>query len=419
MKKLILAIVIFFGVQNIVYSQLSIAEAQRKARENYPLIQQYELMEKSKEYDISNANRGYLPQLFLSAKASYQSDVTEIPITFPGIDIPTLSKDQYQVVLELSQKIWDGGEARSQKNITKYGLEVEKQKIEVDLYTLRERVNQVFFGLILLDEQLNLNNLLKEEYKNSYNRVKALAENGMANQADVDAVRVEQLKCEQRNTELSATSESYRQMLSMLIGEVVEPNTQLIKPEIPLFDFNYTNNRAELRLFDAQNNLYDNMRKSINSINMFKIGLFAQGGYGKPGLNMFEDEFQPFFIGGVRLTWNISGLYIYNNNLKQLDVEKKKIDVQREVFLFNSNLQISQQQNEIKKMQKVIVSDAEIIQLRKNIKESAQIKMDNGTISATDLIREINAENMAKQEKMLHEIQLLINIENLKVTTNN
>jgi outer membrane protein TolC len=419
MKKQLLVITTCILLHPIAFAQLTLEEIQRKARENYPLVQQYELVEKTKEYDLSNANKGYLPQLLLSGKASYQSDVTEIPVTIPGIDISPLSKDQYQVVLELNQKLWDGGETRARKEIIKQGSEVEKQRIEVELYSLRERVNQLFFGAILLEEHVKLNLLLQDELENNYNKVKALTRNGMANQADIDAIRVEQLKSEQRNTELSAALDAYKQMLSLFIGEEITPETGLIKPEIALADFHYTNNRAELRLFDAQNQLYDNTRRSIHSVSLPKIGLFAQGGYGNPGLNMLKDSFQPYFIGGLRLTWNISGLYTRDNNLKQLDVNKQKTDVQRNTFLFNSNLQISQQQNEIKKMQQVIVSDDEIIQLRKKIKEATRIKMENGIASATDLVREINAENMAIQEKTVHEIQLLINIENLKTTTNN
>ena len=419
MKKQLLIITTCILLHPIVFAQLTLEEIQRKARENYPLVQQYELVEKTKEHDLSNANKGYLPQLLLSGKASYQSDVTKIPVTIPGIEVSSLSKDQYQVVLELNQTLWDGGETRAKKEMIKQSSEVEKQKIEVELYNLRERVNQLFFGAILLEEHVKLNRLLQDELENNYNKVKTLTRNGMANQADIDAIRVEQLKSEQRNTELSAALDAYKQMLSIFIGEEITPETRLIKPEIVLADFHYINNRAELRLFDVQDQLYDNTRRSIHSVSLPKIGLFTQGGYGNPGLNMLKDSFQPYFIGGMRLTWNISGLYTRDNNLKQLDVNKQKTDIQRNTFLFNTNLQISQQQNEIKKMQRMIASDDEIIQLRRNIKEATRIKMENGIVSATDLIREINAENMAVQEKIVHGIQLLINIESLKTTTNN
>ncbi len=417
MKQLIITCMLLLPLT--AFCQLSIEEVQNKARENYPLIRQYNLINHSEEYNLANANRGYLPQLSFSAKASYQSEVTQIPISLPGVDIPTLPKDQYQALIDLNQTIWDGGQIRSQKNITKYTAEVDRQKMEVDLYAIRDKVNNLFFGLILLNEQINLNNLLKEEYQNSYNQIYAQYQNGLANQSDLDAIQVEQLKCEQKEIELTATTEAYRQMLSYFIGEPVTENTQLIKPEIPLSDYNYINNRAELRLFDAQNNLYQTMRQSINAASMPRLGLYAQGGYGNPGLNILKDGFQAYYIAGVRLTWNISNLYTQSNKIKQLGLDQRNIEVQRDIFLFNADQQTIQQQSEIKKTQKMLASDDEIIQLRRNIKESAQIKMNNGTLSVSDLIREINAENVAIQEKTLHEIQLLINIENLKTTTNN
>jgi outer membrane protein TolC len=403
-----------------LFAQLTVEACYEKARNNYPQIRQYELTEKSKEYDLANANKGYLPQFSLSAKASWQSETVELPFSIPGIEFDGLPKDQYQVAVEVNQTIWDGGTIRSQKKITNYSSEVEKQKIEVELYALRERVNQLFFGILLLNEQLKQVDLLQEELKNSYNKISSLIESGLSNQSDLDVIRVEQLKANQRKTELQTTTKAYKEMLSFFIGETVSETTELIKPEI-LFSENtiQTNNRAELLLFDAQNNLFDSHKKSLNAFSMPKIGLFAQAGYGQPGLNMLKDEFSPFFIGGIRLNWNLGNLYTNNNSHRKIELSKQNVQIQRDIFLFNTNLKISQQSSEIRKMQEVIRSDDEIIMLRRNIKEATRIKMENGILSTTDLVREINAENTAIQGKILHEMQLLINIENLRITTNN
>lgn len=405
------------------YGQLTVEQCHQKARDNYPQIQQFQLVEKSKEFDLKNANRGYLPQFSLSAKATWQSDVTEIPfdqLPIPNFEFEGISKDQYQVAIELTQMIWDGGAIRSQKNTTQYSSEVEKQKIEVDLYLLKERVNQLFFGILLLEEQMRQNQLLQDEFQNSYDQIKALMENGMANQSDLDAVRVEQLKTLQREKQLRRTLITYKEMLSIFIGETISESTILTKPAIVLTESMYrTNNRAELQLFEAQKNLYSSQKKSINSLSMPRIALFAQGGYGKPGLDIFESEFAPYFMGGIRLNWNIGSFYTQENSKKKMDIQMQNVDVQKTTFLFNTNLATNQQLNEIRKMQETIEADDEIIQLRRNIKTAAHIKVDAGTLSTTDLIREINAENLAVQEKILHEMQLLINIENLKITTNN
>lgn len=418
MKKSIFIALLFWYFTS--YGQLTIEACQEKARNHYPQIRQFELVEKSKEFDLKNANRGYLPQFSLAAKATWQSEVTEIPIELPNVEFEGLSKDQYQAVIELNQTIWDGGAIHSQKNISKYASEVDRKKIEVDLYTIRERINQLYFGILLLEEQLKQNKLLQEEFLNSYNQIKGLMEGGMANQSDLDAVRVEQLKTIQREKELQHTMKSYKDMLSSFIDEAVTETATLIKPDLVLSSEMYlNNNRAELQLFDAQKTLFDYQKKSVNSLSMPKIGLFAQGGYGKPGLNILKSEFSPFFIGGIRLNWNIGSYYTQGNNVKKIEIQKQSVDVQKAIFLFNNNLQVEQQLNEIMKMQEIILSDDEIIQLRKSIKEAAYAKVDAGMLSTTDLIREINAENLVVQQKILHEMQLLINIEHLKIITNN
>ena len=173
--------------------ELTLEECQQQAREHYPLIKRYGLIEKTKEYNISNANKGYLPQLSLSAKASYQSEVTEIPFDLPGIDIRGMRKDQYQAMLQLDQVVWDGGNIHAQKTVTRAASEADKQKLEVDMYAINERVNQLFFGILLLEEQLNQNQSMQEELQRNYDNVKAYMANGIANQADLDAVKVEQL----------------------------------------------------------------------------------------------------------------------------------------------------------------------------------------------------------------------------------
>ena len=414
-------IIVFLSLFQITLSaQLTLDECHKKARENYPVIRQFELIEKAKNYDINSVNRGYLPQFSLSAKISYQSDVTQIPITIPNIHIEGMSKDQYQAILEMNQIIWDGGNIRAQKNISKYSSEIEKQQTEIELYTLKDRINQLFFGILLLEEQLKLNQILTNEFQNSYNRINELIKNGLANQSDLDAIKVEQLKTTQRRIELSSISKAYREMLSLFLDENVNETVTLIKPETDFWKTEtFHNRRPELSLFEAQSNLFENNKKIISASTMPKIGLFAQAGYGKPGLNMLKNEFSPFFIGGIRLNWNFGSFYTKELGIKKLDLNIEKTELFKEVFIFNSDIKVTHQTNEINKMKEILRLDDEIIELRKNIKSAAQIKVENGTLSVSDLIREINAENLAIQEKVLHEIQLLINIENLKNILNN
>jgi len=421
MKHLILNCLLFIALPIAALGQsITLDECQTKAKANYPLVKQYDLIEQTAQYNISNANKGYLPQLTLSAKGTYQSQVTKLPITIPNVTIPGLSKDQYQAVVEANQVIWDGGAISAQKKITNANTEVEKQKLEVDLYALNERVNQLYFGILLLKEQLLQNDILQNELQTNYNRIASYKQNGVANQSDLDALKVEQINAQQRETELKSTQKSYFIMLSALTGLTLDTKTELIKPEINLALLNATvNRRPEIGLFDAQNKLFESQKELLNAGNRPKIGAFVQGGYGKPGLNMLTNAFSDFYIGGIRLSWNLSGFYTQKNNLNKIEISKKAMDVQKETFLFNSDLKTKQQQTEIEKLQSTLANDDEIIRLRGNIKQSATTKVDNGTLTITDLIREINAEDQAKQLKSLHEIQLIMNVYQLKNNINN
>ena len=411
------------------FGQLNIDQCQEKARKNYPQIKQYSLIEQTGAYNISNANKGYLPQLSFSAQATYQSDVTEIPaslgqilsqLTGQNVTIASMSKDQYKMVAELQQTIWDGGMISSQKEQIKATTELEKQKLEVDLYTIKERVNQIFFGILALNEQKIQIDLLQKELQTNYEKIKAYMQNGVANQADLDMIRVEQLKVKQKKAELNAIQKSYREMLAVMIADTTALTAALEKP---VFDTDMNREfgikRPELKLFDAQTNLFASQEKIIRAGNLPKLGVFGQGGYGNPGLNMFNPGFTPYYILGAKLTWNFSGLYSQGNHLQKIALNKQTVASQKETFLFNTNLKVVNAQNEIAKIKEQIKSDDEIIALRKNIKKAAEVKVENGTLTVTDLIREIHAESTAIQDKALRQIQLSMAIYNLKNITNN
>ena len=430
MNRYIFLLLLALGFLNSsAFGQLNIDQCQEKARKNYPQIKQYSLIEQTGAYNISNANKGYLPQLSFSAQATYQSDVTEIPaslgqilsqLTGQNVTIASMSKDQYKMVAELQQTIWDGGMISSQKEQIKATTELEKQKLEVDLYTIKERVNQIFFGILALNEQKVQIDLLQKELQTNYEKIKAYMQNGVANQADLDMIRVEQLKVKQKKAELNAIQKSYREMLAVMIADTTALTAALEKP---VFDTDMSREfgikRPELKLFDAQTSLFASQEKIIRAGNLPKLGVFGQGGYGNPGLNMFNPGFTPYYILGAKLTWNFSGLYSQGNHLQKIALNKQTVASQKETFLFNTNLKVVNAQNEIAKIKEQIKSDDEIIALRKNIKKAAEVKVENGTLTVTDLIREINAESTAIQEKALRQIQLSMAVYNLKNITNN
>jgi len=422
-------IFLFFSLPIIVFGQsLRLDTCQKKAKNNYPLLKQYGLIEKTADYNLSNANKAYLPQVSLLAKATYQSDVTAIPenlgqvltqLSGQPVSFPVLSKDQYQAALEVNQLVWDGGVVNAQKKMIKASSEAEKQKLEVDLYALNDRINNLFFGVMLIKEQLNVNRILQDELASNYQRMQSYLKNGLIQQADLDAVKVEQINAAQQETDLKSVLKSYCQMLSVFTGLQVNENTELEKPLLPVVNENIQNKRPELSLFESQKNVLESQKKTIVAGNLPKIGLFIQGGYGRPGFDFFNNDFTSFYIGGVRLSWNISGFYTQKNELKKIETGQKNVDIMKETFLFNTNLLTTQQLNEIDKLRSTLKNDEEIILLRNNIKKAAEAKFQNGTITATDLLREINAENIARQTRTLHEIQLYMAVYQLKNTTNN
>ena len=397
---------------------VTLDECQTMARDNYPSVARFSIIEQSKNYTLSNANRAYLPQLSLEGRATYQSDVITIPLDMPGLEIPVPDKDQYQLVAQVNQIIWDGGKIVANKELIKADAETEKKQLETELYTLRERVNGLYFGILLMQEQLKLQTVLEDELQRNHERVSSYIDNGIANEADLSSVKIEQLKAKQQRIEMESAQLAYLQMLSILTGAELDNNTQFVKPPIQTNSSLVAINRPELDLFKAQEATIDAQTVGLKSGVMPVIGAFAQGGYGKPGLNMLQNEFDLFFMGGVKLSWNIGNFYTLKNSIKSNELKKLSIDTQRDTFIHNLNMQISQQQNEIDKFRKTMEDDEEIIRLQQQIKDAAEAKVANGTMTVSDMLKELTALEMAKQAKLLHEVQHINSIYKLKNSTN-
>lgn len=418
MKRTILSLVLLLGAV-LAHAQLTLEACRQKTLDNYPLVRQYGLIEKAREYNLENVGKGYLPQFSVSGKATYQSDVTKLPVNIPGIDVKGLPKDQYQLMLEVSQNLWDGGDIHSRKQLTRATSEVDREKQEVDMYALNDRVNQLYFGILLLDEQLKQNQLLQEDLGRTHKQVSNYMANGIANQSDLDAVSVEMLNTKQKRIGLESSRQAYLSMLSIFIGEEIASGTGLEKPADALEPESLVNNRPELRWYDAQGGQLNVQESSLKTRFRPRFGLFVQGAYGNPGLNMLKDDFSAFYVAGVRMSWNFGSLYTLRNDRRLIDNNRRKLETSRDVFLFNTNLESTQQSSAIQSMRRQMVDDDEIIRLRVNIRKAAEAKVENGTLTVTDMLREITAENLARQTKALHEVQLLMNIWNLKYTLNN
>jgi outer membrane protein TolC len=401
---------ILFLLQNPVTAQtvdrLSIDSCYHYAKNNYPLIKQQELIEKTKLYSIGNATKGYLPQIAINGQATYQSDVTQIPISLPNMTVPALTKDQYKIYGEITQPLTDVAVINQQKQLIRDNAEVEGGKLEVELYKLKDRINQLFFGILLIDAQIRQTELLKKDIQSGIDKTSAALANGTALKSNVNMLKAELLKAGQRSTELKTNRKGYSDMLGLLINKPVTEQTILEAPVAR--NSNQTINRPELRLYDAQKKTFLVQDKLINAKNIPRLNLFFQSGYGKPALNMLNPDLDFYYIGGLRLSWNLSNFYTFKKDKKVLLLNQDMIEVQRQTFLFNTQLSLSQQQAEQNKLEELIRSDEEIIALRASIKATANTQLENGTITVNDYVTYVNAEDQAKQNQLLHQVQLLM-----------
>lgn len=387
-------------------AELTLNECYTLSKQNYPLIKQQELILKSKEYSVQNAGTGYYPQVAIYGQATYQSDVISLPISIPGQTTPLLAKDQYKIYAEVNQPLYDGGMVRSQKRIQEAAGVIEEQKLEVELYKLKDRVNQLFFGVLLVDQQVEQIVLLKKDLQTSIAKTEASISNGVALKSNADVLKAEQLKANQRITELKAARKVYCEMLGMFINKPLDEKTKLVQPEAVLVS--QTLNRPELLLFDQQYKTIDLQHQQLKAKNMPKFSLFAQGGYGRPALNPLNNKFDTYYLGGIRMNWSLTGFYTFKNDKALLDINRRNVEVQKELFVFNTNYALKQQNTEVEKYLELLTSDNEIITLRTAIKSRSSAQLENGVISASDYLRELNAEEQAKEAKILHEVQLLL-----------
>ena len=407
--------------------QLTLEECQQLAQENYPLLKRYNLIQQTTEYSLQNINRGYLPQLVFSGQATYQSDVATLPelltnlLAQNGYAVKGLDKDQYRIALDLNQIIWDGGNLKAQKeNVTAQG-EIQTKQTDVDMYNIRERINNLYFGILLIEDKIRLNQDLQTLLQSNCDKLESMRQNGTAMQADVNAIRAEYLKTNQQLTELTSMRQSFQQMLTLFIGKQVTANTTLLKPNATL-PISLENLRPELQMFDAQLQQTEAQRRLLNSGVRPRLSLFAQGFYGYPGYNMFEDMFNHDFslngLVGVRLSWNISKLYTHKNDKRKLVLAQNQIENAREVFLFNNQLQSTQEQEAIERYKKMMSEDDEIIRLRTSVRQAAEAKLKHGVIDVNNLLQEITRENQARTNQSSHEIEMLKHIYELRHTVN-
>ena len=404
----------------------SLDECRRLAREHYPEIRQYDLISQTEQYNISNAARAWIPQVVLSGQATYQSATPTYPEAFNaildanGIEMAGIRRDQYKIMIDVSQNIWDGGVSKANMAIAEAEAAEQRSRVDVSLYDLQSRVDNLYFGILLLDERMAQTKGLITVLESNLKRMQSCYINGTARQADVDAVEAELLSARQTMGQVESSRASFRRMLELFIGKKLL--TEKLERPAMCEVLSSTSARPELKLFDAQENKLVAQREAINSSVMPRFSAFAQGYYGYPGMDMFKSmvstDWSLNAIIGVRMSWNIGAFYTMKNNLEKLKTAEQQIAVQRDVFLFNTRMQTTQDDGEIARLRKAVEDDERIVELRRRVRMAAESQLENGVIDATDLLCKITDETNAALARSTHEIELLQAIYRLKTTLN-
>lgn len=399
-------------------------DCQRAATDNYPLIKKYDLIRATTALDVSNINKGWLPQVTAYAQGTVQNKVVKMPelltamMNSQGYNLKGLTKEQYKVGVDVNQAVWDGGRIKAQKSVAQQQGEVQQKQNEVNLYAVRQRVNELYFSLLLLDDQLQLNQDMQVLLQSSEQKLAAMVKSGTAATSDYDAVKAQRLSAKQTEVELESQKSALTHMLEWLTGQ---PVTQLVKPAVTTAA-EEVNRRPELQLIDAQLLLTQAQDRALDAALKPSLSAFAQGYYGYPGFDMYRDMMHRTpsvnALLGVRLSLNIGAWYTRKNDKAKLQTQRLEAENQRELFLFNNQLETTQQRENIKKYVKLKAQDEDIIELRTSVRKAAESKLAHGIIDVNALVQEITNENSAKIQRSTHEIEMLKEIYDMKYSLN-
>jgi len=408
MKRWLLSMMVFSNaVSAQMVDRLTLAQTYDLAQKNYPVIKQKELVRQTANITIENLQKGYLPQVTVNGQATYQSDVTGFNVSFGGINIQAPDKDQYKVVGDLNQLVYDGGTIKEQKVAAQLNADVQQQQVEVELYQLKDRINQVYLGILFLDEEIKQADLTKQDILSGVKRVEVQVKNGVALKSGLNQLNAELLQNDQRTIELQESRKGLIRTLALFLNQPLNEETVVFEKPIVTVNLDSGIARPELNLYNYQSNLILQQKRLITTKNLPKVSLFAQGGYGKPGLDFLKNESVWFYTGGVRFTWPFGGLYTIKKEKQQTEISKEMVDVQKETFILNTNTTLKKQQSEIEKYLQIAGRDEEIIDLREQVKKASLAQLENGVITADDYLRMVTEESQARQSLIIHQIQLL------------
>lgn len=428
MKKLVILLTVLSSWMYASAEEYTLDGIQQLARANYPAIRQFELIDKIADFSLANASSAWAPQISLSGQATYQSDVVSFPesmtdvFSMLGVDISGLHKDQYKLALNIEQTLWDGGYTKSRKEAVLAEKEVSSKSVEVELYALVDKVNQLYFGILVLDEQLRLNDLASGILEDNRKIIRSYIDNGLAKPSDLAKVDAELIANSQQRTRICSSRKAYIQVLSVMTGRELSEEDTFVRPEPVLYSDSPQSNRPELKLYDAMALSIEADRTAVKSMLMPRFSLFAQGLYGYPGLNMFEDmmeyRWRPNFYVGVRFQWNISAFYTKRKTERRLDASVRQVELQRETFLYGKRIEQVRLNADIEQMREILEDDDRLINIRTSIREASESQLQNGTLLISDLLKDINDEHKARIDKSIHELEYLKKLYEMKYTLN-
>lgn len=391
---------------------LTLEECKQLAHDNYPAVKQYQLIQQARDYTLQNIAKGWLPQVSANAGGYAFTDMLDVGSQMKSIGID-MKNYMFNGSVTINQHIYDGGQVAANKRVSIAQSEVQKNQLDVSMYEINERVEQLYFGIILLDEQIVQMKLLQENLSISNSTVSSMMKSGIANQSDLDGVKVEQVKCRQQQGSLEMSRKAYLRMLGVFIGKQLNENIQFKKPSV--IGISEENNRPELDYYIAQSKLLGEQRKQLDARLRPTFSAFGIGMYHTKVMDLMKNS---MLLGGLSVSWNIGAFYTRKNDIKKLELQQQQIESQRETFLFNNRLQRENSNGQIDNLRSQIAEDDEIVTLRQSIYSKSQKKVQLGTESVNEMLRDVNAVSQARQQKALHEIQLLKELYNMKNINN-
>jgi outer membrane protein TolC len=418
MKKNLFILFAFVPILTFAQQTLTLEECYALAEKNYPLAKQTALLDERTKSEIKVLEKEKLPKLDLNAQATYQSDVIEFPLEIPNSTVEPPNNDQYRATIDANQLIYNGGSIAAKTRLKSAELATQQQQVAVNLYTLKSRINQNYFSVLLFQEQEKLLLSKMEELDARLKEINTGVKYGAVLPASEQVLKAEQLKLKQQISQTNFDRKKALNNLALLLSQNLDSNTTLANPDI-LVAPETESQRPELELFDLQETQLETSKKVISKSNFPKLLGFAQAGYGNPGLNMLDNSFQDFYMVGLKLNWNIFDWGKTKEKKQAVDISKEIVTTEKETFLLNNQMQQKEAENDIDKYEEMLNKDTEIITLREKVLQATTSQLQNGVITSSEYITELNNLYEAKIDEQLHKIQLSLSKANYKVIKGN